>query len=186
MRRPTASHNASSCSPKQPQRPSHFQARMLARRLQAGNQLCVGIYCDCGTFYWTLAPMAQFYPPIEPFATHRLKVSALHEIHVEESGNRAGSAVVFVHGGPGGGVEPWHRQFFDPQRYRAVLIDQRGCGKSTPHAELRENSTWDLVADMEKVREKRGIDRWVVFGGSWGATLSLAYAETHPDRRRGP
>jgi proline iminopeptidase len=126
--------------------------------------------------------MPQFYPPIEPFATHRLRVSALHEIHVEESGNPAGRPVVFVHGGPGGGVEPWHRQFFDPQRYRAVLIDQRGCGKSTPHAELRENTTWDLVADMERVRERLGIERWVVFGGSWGATLALAYAETHPGR----
>ena len=127
---------------------------------------------------------SAFYPPIEPFRTHRLKVSALHEIHVEESGNPAGRPIVFVHGGPGGGVEPWHRQFFDPVRYRAVLIDQRGCGKSTPHAELRENTTWDLVADMEAVRTQLGIDRWVVFGGSWGATLALAYAETHPERTR--
>jgi proline iminopeptidase len=126
--------------------------------------------------------MPQFYPPIEPFRTHRLKVSALHEIHVEECGHPAGKPVVFVHGGPGGGVEPWHRQFFDPKRYRIVLIDQRGCGKSTPHAELQENTTWDLVADMEAVRERLGIDRWVVFGGSWGATLALAYAETHPAR----
>jgi proline iminopeptidase len=129
--------------------------------------------------------MTPFYPPLEPFRTQRLKVSALHEIHVEESGNPAGKPVVFVHGGPGGGVEPWHRQFFDPTRYRAVLIDQRGCGKSTPHAELRENTTWDLVADMELVRARLGIDRWVVFGGSWGATLALAYAETHPERVKG-
>ena len=126
--------------------------------------------------------MTQPYPPIEPFRTHRFKVSALHEIHVEESGNPAGKPVVFVHGGPGGGVEPWHRQFFNPQKYRAVLIDQRGCGKSTPHAELRENTTWDLVADMELVREKLGIEKWVAFGGSWGSTLALAYAEKHPDR----
>jgi proline iminopeptidase len=126
--------------------------------------------------------MPQFYPPVEPFRTHRLKVSALHEIYVEECGNPAGQPVVFVHGGPGGGVEPWHRQFFDPRRYRVVLIDQRGCGKSTPHAELRENTTWDLIADMEAVRDKLGVQKWVVFGGSWGATLSLAYAETHPDR----
>jgi proline iminopeptidase len=125
--------------------------------------------------------MPQFYPPLEPFRTHRLKVSALHEIYVEECGNPTGRPVVFVHGGPGGGVEPWHRQFFDPRRYRVVLIDQRGCGKSTPHAELRENTTWDLIADMEAVRDKLGIQKWVVFGGSWGATLSLAYAETHPD-----
>ena len=126
--------------------------------------------------------MTQPHPPIEPYRLHRLKVSKLHEIHVEECGNPAGKPVVFVHGGPGGGVEAWHRQFFHPQKYRAVLIDQRGCGKSTPHAELRENTTWDLVADMEAVRENLGIDRWVVFGGSWGATLALAYAETHPQR----
>lgn len=126
--------------------------------------------------------MAQPYPPIEPFRSYRLKVSALHEIYVEECGNPAGTPVVFVHGGPGGGVEPWHRQFFNPQKYRMVLFDQRGCGRSTPHAELRENGTWELVADMEKIRETLGIERWVVFGGSWGSTLGLAYAETHPKR----
>lgn len=117
-------------------------------------------------------------------ATHRLRVSELHELHVEEAGNPDGQPAVFVHGGPGGGCEPWHRQFFKPERYRIVLIDQRGCGRSTPHAELRENTTWDLVADMERVREHLGIERWVVFGGSWGSTLSLAYAQTHPDRVR--
>jgi proline iminopeptidase len=126
--------------------------------------------------------MTEPYPALEPFRTERLKVSALHELHVEECGNPRGKPVVFVHGGPGGGVEPWHRQFFHPGRYRAVLFDQRGCGKSTPHAELRENTTWDLVADMEKIRERLGIDQWVVFGGSWGSTLALAYAETHPER----
>jgi len=126
--------------------------------------------------------MAQPYPPIEPYRVQRLKVSALHEIHVEESGNPAGKPLVFVHGGPGGGCEAWHRQFFDPKRYRIVLFDQRGCGRSTPYAELRENTTWDLVADMEAIREALGIDAWVVFGGSWGSTLALAYAETHPQR----
>lgn len=129
--------------------------------------------------------MAQPYPPIEPYRTHRLQVSGLHEIYVEESGNPQGKAVVFVHGGPGGGCEPWHRQFFDPKRYRIVLFDQRGCGRSTPYAELRENSTWDLVADMELIRTTLGIDAWVVFGGSWGSTLALAYAETHPQRTLG-
>ncbi|MFA5941251.1 MAG: prolyl aminopeptidase [Sinimarinibacterium sp.] len=124
--------------------------------------------------------MAHPYPAIEPYRTHRLRVSELHELHVEECGNPDGAPVVFVHGGPGGGTEPWQRQFFDPQSYRIVLFDQRGCGKSTPHAELRENTTWDLVADMEKIRELLGIDRWVVFGGSWGSTLALAYAVTHP------
>jgi proline iminopeptidase len=124
----------------------------------------------------------QPYPSIEPYRTHRLKVSGLHDIYVEESGNPAGRPAIFVHGGPGGGSEPWHRQFFNPQKYRIVLFDQRGCGRSTPHAELRENTTWDLVADMEKIREMLGIERWLVFGGSWGSTLGLAYAETHPQR----
>ena len=128
--------------------------------------------------------MAQPYPPIEPYRTHRLKVSALHEIYVEECGNPNGRAVVFIHGGPGGGCEPWHRQFFDPKRYRIVLFDQRGCGRSTPYSELRENTTWDLVADMEQIRRTLGIEQWVVFGGSWGSTLALAYAESHPERTR--
>ena len=122
------------------------------------------------------------YPAIAPYRTHRLKVSELHELYVEESGNPHGKAIVFVHGGPGGGTEGWQRQFFDPHKYRIVLFDQRGCGKSTPFAELRENTTWDLVADMERIRVLLGIDRWVVFGGSWGSTLALAYAETHPER----
>ena len=126
--------------------------------------------------------MSQLFPAIDPYATHQIQVDALHTLFVEECGNPQGRAVVFVHGGPGGGCEPWHRQFFDPQKYRIVLIDQRGCGRSTPHAELRDNSTWHLVADMELVREQLGIDRWVVFGGSWGSTLSLAYAQTHPQR----
>ncbi len=128
--------------------------------------------------------MPQPYSPIEPYCTHRLKVSELHELHVEECGNPEGTPVVFVHGGPGGGSEPWHRQFFDANRYRIILFDQRGCGRSTPHAELRENTTWDLVADMEKIRELLGIQKWVVFGGSWGSTLGLAYAVTHPRRCR--
>src|SRR4029077_12536644 len=100
----------------------------------------------------------------------------------EESGNPSGKPAVFVHGGPGGGTEPKQRRFFDPAAYRIVLFDQRGCGKSRPHAELRENTTWDLVADMERVRAHLGIDRWQVFGGSWGSTLALAYAEKHPER----
>ena len=128
--------------------------------------------------------MAQPYPPIEPYRTHRLKVSALHEIYVEECGNPNGRAAIFVHGGPGGGCEPWHRQFFDPKRYRIVLFDQRGCGRSTPNAELRENTTADLVADMDRIRSLLGIDQWVVFGGSWGSTLGLAYAEAYPQHTR--
>lgn len=128
--------------------------------------------------------MAELYPPIEPYATRRLRVSGIHEIYVEESGRPDGTPVVFVHGGPGGGTDPDQRRFFDPAAYRIVLFDQRGCGKSQPHASLEENTTWDLVDDMERIRTELGIDRWVVFGGSWGSTLALAYAETHPDRVR--
>ena len=109
-------------------------------------------------------------------------MSALHELYFEESGNPEGKPVVFLHGGPGGGTDPKMRRFFDPRRYRIVLFDQRGCGKSTPHASLEDNTTWDLVADIEKLREHLGIERWQVFGGSWGSTLALAYAQTHPER----
>lgn len=122
------------------------------------------------------------YPVTEPFRQQRLRVSELHEIYVEECGNPDGTPALFIHGGPGGGCEPWHRQFFDPTRYRAVLFDQRGCGRSTPHAELRENTTWDLVDDIERIRERLGIERWLLFGGSWGSTLALAYAQAHPQR----
>ena len=122
------------------------------------------------------------YPEIEAYRTGTLRVSDLHEIYFEESGNPEGKPVVFVHGGPGGGTEPKQRRFFDPRAYRIVLFDQRGCGRSRPHAELRENTTWDLVADMERVRAHLGIGRWQVFGGSWGSTLALAYAEKHPER----
>jgi len=122
------------------------------------------------------------YPEIEPYRTGRLRVSEIHEIAFEECGNPEGKPVVFVHGGPGGGVEPKYRRFFDPAAYRIVLFDQRGCGQSTPHAELRDNTTWHLVSDMEALRAHLGIGRWQVFGGSWGSTLALAYAETHPER----
>jgi proline iminopeptidase len=121
-----------------------------------------------------------FYPPIEPYNTGRLWVSDLHELYYEEVGNPDGKPAVLLHGGPGAGLIPLYRQAFDPEKYRVVLFDQRGCGRSTPRGELRENSTWDLVADIEKLREHLGIDRWLVFGGSWGGTLALAYAQTHP------
>jgi len=124
----------------------------------------------------------ELFPEIEPYATRRLKVSALHTIHIEEVGNKGGVPVVFLHGGPGGGLSPTYRRFFDPAHFRVVLIDQRGCGNSTPHGELAENTTWDLVRDIENVRETLGIRRWIVFGGSWGSTLGLAYAVTHPNR----
>jgi proline iminopeptidase len=126
--------------------------------------------------------MRVLHPPIEPFRTGTLPVSELHTLYYEEVGSPSGRPAVFLHGGPGGGVEPDYRRYFDPEKWRVVLFDQRGCGRSTPHAELRENTTWDLVADIERLREALGIDRWVVFGGSWGSTLALAYAETHPER----
>ena len=128
--------------------------------------------------------MKQLYPEIEPYNQFDLKVSDLHTIHVEESGNINGKPVIFLHGGPGGGIEPVYRQYFDPEKWRIIVFDQRGCGQSTPHAELQENTTWDLIADIEKIRQHLEIDKWVVFGGSWGSTLSLSYAITHPERCR--
>ena len=122
------------------------------------------------------------YPEIEPYRTGRLAVSPLHEIHFEECGNPQGKPVVMVHGGPGGGSNPTMRRYHDPARYRIILFDQRGCGRSTPHASLEDNTTWHLVADMEQLRAHLGIERWQLCGGSWGSTLSLAYAETHPGR----
>ena len=124
----------------------------------------------------------ELYPAVEPFNGGFLQVSALHRIYFEESGRRDGAAAVFLHGGPGSGVGANMRRFFDASHYRIVLFDQRGAGRSTPRAELRENTTWDLVADMEKLREHLGIEKWLVFGGSWGSTLALAYAQKHPDR----
>lgn len=126
--------------------------------------------------------MRQLFNAIEPYATHTLPVSGVHRLYVEECGRPDGLPVVFVHGGPGAGCESWHRQFFDPDVYRIILFDQRGCGRSIPHAELAENDTAALVADMEAIRNLLGIERWVVFGGSWGSTLGLVYAETHPER----
>jgi len=120
------------------------------------------------------------YPAAEPFRTGFLRVSDVHEIYFEESGNPQGKPAVFLHGGPGGGTDPKMRTFFDPQRYRIVMFDQRGCGKSRPHASLVDNTTWHLVEDIERLRQHLGIERWLVFGGSWGSTLGLAYAQTHP------
>jgi len=125
--------------------------------------------------------MNSLYPPIEPFDNGYLKVSDLHTIYYEVAGNSNGIPVVFLHGGPGGGIEPLYRQFFNPKKYKIILFDQRGCGKSTPHAELQENTTWDLVADIEKLRSFLNIEKWVIFGGSWGSTLSLTYAIIYPN-----
>jgi proline iminopeptidase len=125
------------------------------------------------------------YPPIEPFEVGRLDVGDGHQIYFEHCGNPGGTPAVFLHGGPGAGCSPAQRRLFDPARYAVTLFDQRGCGRSTPHASLEANTTWDLVADIERLREQAGIDRWLVFGGSWGSTLALAYAETHPERVSG-
>lgn len=126
--------------------------------------------------------MMSLFPAIKPYVTHTLAVDAPHVLHVEECGNPAGLPVAFIHGGPGAGCEAYHRRFFDPDVFRAVLFDQRGCGRSAPHAEVAGNDTWSLVADMERIREHLGIERWLLFGGSWGSTLALAYAQTHPER----
>jgi proline iminopeptidase len=126
--------------------------------------------------------MLELYPPIAPYQSDTLQVSDLHTLYYEQVGNPNGKPVVFLHGGPGGGIVPAYRQYFDPQKWRIILFDQRGAGQSTPHAELRENTTWDLVSDIEKLRSHLQIDQWVVFGGSWGSTLALAYSQTYPDR----
>jgi proline iminopeptidase len=131
-----------------------------------------------------MAFMRTLYPSIEPYEEGMLSVSEIHTIHYELVGNPNGKPVVFLHGGPGGGIIPDYRRYFDPMAYRIVLFDQRGSGKSIPHASLEENTTWDLVEDIEKLRNHLGIESWQVFGGSWGSTLSLAYAITHPDRVR--
>ena len=124
----------------------------------------------------------SLYPEIEPYSAGRLKVSDIHEIYFEECGNPEGAPVLMVHGGPGGGSNPTMRRFHDPAHYRIILMDQRGCGRSSPHAELKENTTWDLVADMERLREHLELERWQLLGGSWGSTLSLAYAQSYPER----
>ena len=125
--------------------------------------------------------VSHLYPPIEPFDQQMLDVGDGHRIYVEQSGNPNGLPVVVLHGGPGGGCSPMMRRYFDPAVYRIVLFDQRGCGRSRPHASVENNTTWHLVADIEYIRTTFGIDRWVVFGGSWGATLALVYAQAHPE-----
>lgn len=122
----------------------------------------------------------ELFPPLEPFSRGRLQVSSLHNIYYEECGNPDGVPALVLHGGPGGGISPFLRQLHDPKHYRIILFDQRGCGKSTPHASIKENTTWHLVEDIEKLRHHLGVARWHVLGGSWGSTLALAYALTHP------
>lgn len=129
--------------------------------------------------------MTDLYPHLEPAAIHQLDVGDGHRLFIEECGRLGGIPALFLHGGPGAGIEPYHRRFFDPARYHVVLFDQRGSGRSIPHASLEANDTWRLVEDIERIREFLGIERWLVFGGSWGSTLALAYAETHPERVSG-
>ena len=126
--------------------------------------------------------LRTLYPPIEPYKSGHLDVGDGHRVYWELCGNPEGKPAVFLHGGPGAGCNPDHRRQFDPERYNILLFDQRGCGRSTPHAELEANTTWHLVTDMERLREMIGVERWLVYGGSWGSTLALAYAETHPER----
>ena len=124
----------------------------------------------------------QFYPELQPYQTGMLPVSDGHSIYFEESGNPEGKPAIYIHGGPGGGSNSQQRRVFDPKKYRIILFDQRGCGRSKPFASLEANTTWHLVADMEALRQHLNIDRWLVCGGSWGSTLSLAYAQTHPEK----
>ena len=122
------------------------------------------------------------YPENDPFSSGWIETGTPHEVYYEECGARDGRPCVILHGGPGGAINPTMRRFFDPSRWRMTLFDQRGCGHSRPNARLEENTTWDLIADIERLRERAGVERWTVFGGSWGSTLALAYAATHPDR----
>ena len=126
--------------------------------------------------------MKQLYPPIKTYFEDYLQVSDLHTIYFEIVGDPLGIPVVFLHGGPGGGIESVYRQYFNPEKYKIILFDQRGCGKSIPHAELEENTTWDLVDDIEKLRNHLNIDNWIIFGGSWGSTLSITYAIKYPEK----
>lgn len=129
-----------------------------------------------------MTQLRSIYPPIEPYSTGRLDVGDGHSVYYERVGTPGAKPAVFLHGGPGGGISPHHRRLFDPHLYDVLLFDQRGCGRSTPHAGLQANTTWHLVADIERLRAVVGADKWLVFGGSWGSTLALAYAQTHPDR----
>ncbi|MDM0031795.1 prolyl aminopeptidase [Variovorax sp. J22P271] len=129
-----------------------------------------------------MTDLLSLYPPIEPYERGLLDVGDGHRIYYERVGTPGGKPAVFLHGGPGGGISADHRRLFDPSRYDLLLFDQRGCGRSTPHAGLEANTTWHLVADIERLRERMGVPQWLVFGGSWGSTLALAYAQKHPGR----
>ena len=126
--------------------------------------------------------MLNLYPNIQPYATYSLPVDALHTLYLEESGNKHGTPIIYIHGGPGAGCDPDNRRFFDPIKYRIILFDQRGCGKSTPHSELKNNTTQLLIEDLEKIRKYLDIEKWLLFGGSWGSTLALLYAQAYPHK----
>ena len=130
--------------------------------------------------------MDGLYPPIEPFEQRMLDRGDGHRIYVEQCGKPDGVPVLVLHGGPGGGCRPFMRRFFDPEHYRIILFDQRGCARSRPHADIKDNTTWHLIADMEAIRILLGLERWILFGGSWGASLALIYAITHPQRVAAP
>jgi proline iminopeptidase len=158
----------------------HTEYRRIQRRSASRNrQLAIG---NRQCTVRVMSTLRTLYDPIEPYDKGHFKVSDVHELYYEQCGNPNGKPVVFLHGGPGAGLIADYRRFFDPQAYRIVLFDQRGSAQSIPHASLEENTTWDLVQDIEKIRGHFGINKWVVFGGSWGSTLALAYAETHPER----
>jgi proline iminopeptidase len=129
-----------------------------------------------------MTQLRSMYPPIEPYSTGMLEVGDGHSVYYEQVGTPGAKPAVFLHGGPGGGISPDHRRLFDPNLYDVVLFDQRGCGRSTPYASLDANTTWHLVADMERVREVIGAEKWLLSGGSWGSTLALAYSQMYPDR----
>ena len=129
--------------------------------------------------------LKTLYPPVEPYDSGHIRVSPVHQLYYEQCGTPNGKPVVFLHGGPGAGLVPDYRRFFDPEAYRIILFEQRGAGRSIPHASLDDNTTWHLVQDIEQIREQFGIEQWLVFGGSWGSTLALAYAESQPERVRG-
>ncbi|KMZ64994.1 Prolyl aminopeptidase [Zostera marina] len=164
----------------------HHQIPDTRSRL-SGNQPNCGVARSSRMDSSELSPefKSSLYPEIQPYASGFLKVSNIHTLYWEQSGNPEGYPVVFLHGGPGGGTSPNNRRFFDPEFYRIVLFDQRGAGKSTPHACVEENTTWDLVDDIEKIRKHLEIAEWQVFGGSWGSTLSLVYSQSHPDKVTG-
>ncbi|XP_078437208.1 proline iminopeptidase [Wolffia australiana] len=183
-------------------RSQRYQIRALSLRSASTNGVrgITGRYARLGRIRASVHPMdlqtsadstelsrlrTELYPPIEPYSFGFLKVSEVHTIYWEQSGNPNGYPVVFLHGGPGAGTSPGNRQFFDPEFYRIVLFDQRGSGKSTPHACLEENTTWDLVEDIEKLRINLEVPEWQVFGGSWGSTLAITYSQAHPQKVTG-